>query len=156
MTKYLLFLYLYTALANAGDEATRTEHLPVPEAIPITAPSLTAVLSNIDVYLGTKVTVFGFLYGNSDTLPALFISEDHAMHADYSSSVIVENAKEMGTSLSELCGGQYVRVTGTLVRVEAYSVAGTGKPIVMAKPSYVTASRMNKETTRCWPPSLAF
>ena len=156
MTKYLLFLCFFSAMANAGDEAEGSDHSPLSEEIPVTVPSLTAVLSNTDVYLGTKVTVFGFLYGNSETLPALFISEAHAVHADYSSAVIVENAKELGTSLAESCSGQYVRVTGTLVRVEAYSVAGTGKPIVIAKPSQVTASRINKEKRHCWPPSLAF
>lgn len=153
MMKYLIYLCLFAALANAETEGK--DNSPATDEIPITAPSLTAVLSNPDRYLGTKVTVFGFLYGNPKTLPALFISEAHAMHADYSSSVAVENAKESSNNLFDSCAGQYVRVTGTLERVESYSISGTGKPIVIANPSMVRRSRINGENTQCWPPILA-
>ncbi len=151
----VLFTCLNIPLALAGDGASKDDFLPLGATLEMStiAPSLSVVLSHADDFIGAKVTLFGFLYGVTESHSALFISQDHALYGDLSSSVIVQNMTKHGASVYEFCGGQYVRVSGTLARVEGFMGNGLGKPLVIGEPTRVTRAQANGGKPKCWPQS---
>lgn len=143
------------SVTAVGDGPSRKYYLPdgAGESNSV-APPLSAVLLHAEGFLESKVTLFGYLHGLTESHSALYISQDHALYGDHSSSVIVPNGNADGPNLFELCGGQYVRVTGTLGRSDGYSLGGLGRMIVIGDPSRVTVAQANGEKPQCWPPPI--
>ena len=144
----LIFLIGSTYCAARVDDVTQAPSTPHnPEEY--WRPPLVAVLANPERFVGKDLTFFGYLEQHypGQFIAALFISRDHAIYRDYSSSVIVGST---GMNIGELCGGQYVKFSGTFQRIEGVS-ASQGQMYIIPEPSRVSAIRAGGESTTCWP-----
>jgi hypothetical protein len=117
------------------------------------SPAMVSVLSNPDNYLGASITLFGFYHGTSETVPALFLSRDHAIHLDHASSIAVQNVTHQNRSLYDQCGGHYVRIHGRLKEVDALS-ARLERILIIEAPTFAMISKEDGSSQQCWPPLL--
>jgi hypothetical protein len=111
-------------------------------------PSLSAVLANPTEYVEQNLTLFGYLHlvpGHG--LTALFLTRDHALNADYSSSIAIGLPK---SDISQNCAGQYVTVSGIFEKMPG--VSGTvGQMYVFFKPERISYIYSGGKRNQCWP-----
>ncbi|MEM8562931.1 MAG: hypothetical protein AAGF57_11885 [Pseudomonadota bacterium] len=141
----LLSLALSIAHLSKGSELPITVTHPNLEQV-YAAPSLAAVLSNPERYLGKSVSLFGFYSGQS----SLFLTRDHATYQDYTSSIHIENVEDDGLSIRESCGDHYVEIRVTLELAPGVS-AGLGQFYLLANLRRATLFRDASCSMPCWP-----
>lgn len=150
----LLFFWLLIFSPMACTDGTEMPEEPTasPKDYHSGVTSLYSVIAHPERYSGKHVILFGYYHkGIADEAAFLFISQDHAMHRDYTSSVMVENVDKKGQTPFNLCGGQYVRVSGTLHLVEG--ISGMMETVlIIAAPQTIRISRTDNTGPRCWPP----
>ena len=74
-----------------------------------TIPSLVKVIDNPKAFDNQYVSVHGYLGGIN---LALYITKDHELMGDHSSSISVVNLSYKGSSISEYCSYKYAIVEG--------------------------------------------
>lgn len=114
--------------------------------------SLYSVVARPEKYAGRHVTLFGYYDNNAEkTATFLFVSEDHAMHHDTTSAIVVAPGKIRTRNLFDSCGGQYIRISGTIQIVEGLNFSMETLTVLTA-PDRALVSRTDGSGPQCWPP----
>ena len=141
---FCLVLLTISLAANATDEQSAA----VEELIKHWRPSLAAIMSDPESFVGESVSLFGYLHQVGDRGASfLFLSKDHAHHQDLSSAILVGR---IDSEMYKSCGGGYVYLQGELQRVGGVSLSG-GLLYVIPEPVRVSVSRSGGYKWVCWP-----
>lgn len=149
MKMLMIFLTLGLVLACSTQEEASQPVIEGEELVRFWHPSMTAVLAKPEEYVGTYRVLFGYLYRPPNSPPLLFLSKDHALFLDYSSSITLGSTT--GDSF-EQCEDGYARVWGTLERSHTMSVI-RGLRYTVPQVRAIHSVQEGGEATECWPPN---
>jgi len=108
---------------------------------------MAAIFSDPSRYVGKRLTVFGYLHRVHDHAVTLFLTQDHAIYADYGSAIAIGQPKSSG---SEQCTGQYVEVSGVFEKMDGVSLVA-GQMYIFPNPEFIRSIRADGERSTCWP-----
>jgi hypothetical protein len=114
---------------------------------------MAAVLANPSKFEEKQLQLFGYLHKVPGTgLTALFLTRDHAIYGDYTSSILLGDSK-LG-DISGQCAGQYVLVYGVLHSVlhkmNGLIVPG-GQSHIFYENFHIYPVRADGKSYMCWP-----